>query len=179
MGRHASSRAPARQCLELSTHQESPAPPSSPLPLRALAAPAVLVMSVSQGCCLGQQDAWTPFGVLMAAGLLNAGGWAPLGMLATPDLSAAPGVGRRTRRAALPAHTDIQPAALTCRHPCLATRAVGDVWLIHGCGMGVAGAAAATAAAQVRLSGGVGCEATVAGPWHLAGELACCCAVLW
>ncbi len=40
---------------------------------RALAAPAVLIMSVSQGACLGQQDAWTPFSVLAAAGLLNAG----------------------------------------------------------------------------------------------------------
>ena len=41
---------------------------------RALAAPAVLVASVAQGACLGQQDAWTPFKVLVAAGLLNAGG---------------------------------------------------------------------------------------------------------
>ena len=40
---------------------------------RALAAPAVMIMSVSQGACLGQQDAWTPAGVLAAAGLLNAG----------------------------------------------------------------------------------------------------------
>lgn len=29
------------------------------LSIRALAAPAVLIMSVSQGACLGQQDAWT------------------------------------------------------------------------------------------------------------------------
>jgi hypothetical protein len=43
------------------------------LSFRALAAPAVLIMSVSQGACLGQQDAWTPFSVLAAAGLLNAG----------------------------------------------------------------------------------------------------------
>lgn len=49
---------------------------TAPLPqptCRALAAPAVLIMSVSQGACLGQQDAWTPFSVLAAAGLLNAG----------------------------------------------------------------------------------------------------------
>ena len=34
----------------------------------------MLVASVAQGACLGQQDAWTPFKVLVAAGLLNAGG---------------------------------------------------------------------------------------------------------
>ena len=28
--------------------------------IRALAAPACLVMNVAQGACLGQQDAWTP-----------------------------------------------------------------------------------------------------------------------
>ncbi|KAI7838915.1 hypothetical protein COHA_007321 [Chlorella ohadii] len=67
------------------------------LAFRALAAPAVLIMSVSQGACLGQQDAWTPFSVLAAAGLLNA---------------------------------------------------VGDVYLISQVGMGVAGAAIATAGAQ-------------------------------
>ncbi|KAL4424560.1 hypothetical protein ABPG77_009144 [Micractinium sp. CCAP 211/92] len=67
------------------------------LSIRALAAPAVLLMSASQGACLGQQDAWTPFNVLLAAGALNT---------------------------------------------------VGDVYLISSRGMGVAGAALATAAAQ-------------------------------
>ncbi|KAL4421323.1 hypothetical protein ABPG75_010614 [Micractinium tetrahymenae] len=67
------------------------------LSIRALAAPAVLIMSASQGACLGQQDSWTPFNVLLAAGLLNT---------------------------------------------------VGDIYLISARGMGVAGAALATAAAQ-------------------------------
>ena len=51
------------------------------LACRAVAAPAVLVMAVAQGACLGQQDAWTPFKVLAAAGLLNAG--TPLSTAAT------------------------------------------------------------------------------------------------
>lgn len=40
---------------------------------RVLAAPASLVMAVAQGACLGQQDAWTPFKVLLAVVLLSAG----------------------------------------------------------------------------------------------------------
>ncbi|EFN50757.1 hypothetical protein CHLNCDRAFT_55571 [Chlorella variabilis] len=37
------------------------------LSIRVLAAPAVLATAVSQGACLGQQDAWTPFKVLRSA----------------------------------------------------------------------------------------------------------------
>lgn len=36
-----------------------------------------MVMSVSQGACLGQQDVWTPLSVLVATGLLNAGAALP------------------------------------------------------------------------------------------------------
>jgi hypothetical protein len=33
------------------------------LRIRAIASPAVMVMAVAQGACLGQQDAWTPLQV--------------------------------------------------------------------------------------------------------------------
>eukprot|EP00239_Pterosperma_sp_CCMP1384_P012660 CAMPEP_0197865472 /NCGR_PEP_ID=MMETSP1438-20131217/43676_1 /TAXON_ID=1461541 /ORGANISM="Pterosperma sp., Strain CCMP1384" /LENGTH=190 /DNA_ID=CAMNT_0043483949 /DNA_START=497 /DNA_END=1072 /DNA_ORIENTATION=- len=44
--------------------------------IRALACPAVMVMCVCQGAFLGQQDAWTPLKVFVAAGLINlVGDW--------------------------------------------------------------------------------------------------------
>lgn len=58
---------------------------------RALAAPAVLLMSASQGACLGQQDAWTPFNVLLAAGALNTGACLPLAALCEASCWAASG----------------------------------------------------------------------------------------
>jgi len=41
------------------------------LQIRALASPAVMVMCVAQGACLGQQDAWTPLKIFLTAGLFN------------------------------------------------------------------------------------------------------------
>lgn len=87
-----------RLLAAMGTPAEVVGPALQYLRIRALAAPAVMIMSVSQGACLGQQDAWTPAGVLAAAGLLNA---------------------------------------------------AGDMYLIANRGLGVAGAAAATTAAQI------------------------------
>jgi Na+-driven multidrug efflux pump len=72
-------------------------PALSYLTWRALAAPAVMIMNVCQGVCLGQQNSVTPLLVFSAVGALNV---------------------------------------------------VLDTWLILGQGMGCAGAAIATAAAQ-------------------------------
>jgi len=41
------------------------------LRIRALASPAVMVMCVAQGACLGQQDAWTPLKIFLTAGAFN------------------------------------------------------------------------------------------------------------
>lgn len=46
-------------------------PALSYLRVRAIASPAVMVMCVSQGACLGQQDAWTPLKMFLAAGAVN------------------------------------------------------------------------------------------------------------
>lgn len=67
------------------------------LRIRAVASPAVMVMCVCQGACLGQQDAWTPLRIFLMAGMFNL---------------------------------------------------VSDVCLILHMGMGIAGAAVATVAAQ-------------------------------
>ena len=124
-------------------------------------------MSVSQGACLGQQDAWTPFSVLAAAGLLNAGALC-CAVLRCAALRCAVlrcaalcfatlctrslwrhvagllscGTGPHALSAA------VQPSTHACAplHCCT----VGDIYLISQLGMGVAGAAIATAGAQVR-----------------------------
>jgi len=41
------------------------------LRVRALACPAVMVMCVAQGACLGQQDSWTPLKIFAFAGVFN------------------------------------------------------------------------------------------------------------
>mmetsp|Transcript_10055 Transcript_10055/g.18936 ORF Transcript_10055/g.18936 Transcript_10055/m.18936 type:complete len:557 (-) Transcript_10055:245-1915(-) len=41
------------------------------LRIRSLASPAVMVMCVCQGACLGQQDAWTPLRIFVLAGMFN------------------------------------------------------------------------------------------------------------
>ena len=46
------------------------------LKIRALASPAVMIMSASHGACLGQQDAWTTLRVSSITGVLNlVGDW--------------------------------------------------------------------------------------------------------
>lgn len=172
------------------------------LPCRALAAPAVLVMAASQGACLGQQDSWTPFSVLLAAGALNTGAGRALGepwpggrpsclsgFCAASSVSvkqtlhpnkqtAEVLVGQHARLAAVAPASPSPPASPeplpgypvghrahhcgpSASHPQPPTptptstptptppKPVGDVYLISSRGMGVAGAAIATAAAQV------------------------------
>jgi Na+-driven multidrug efflux pump len=55
----------------LGTSAESMAPALSYLSWRALATPAVLLMNVCQGVCLGQQDSATPLAVFASVGVAN------------------------------------------------------------------------------------------------------------
>ncbi|KAK9820079.1 hypothetical protein WJX72_005873 [[Myrmecia] bisecta] len=53
------------------TSAEMMAPALRYMRIRAFACPAVMLMSVAQGACLGQQDAWTPFRMFLTAGFIN------------------------------------------------------------------------------------------------------------
>ena len=53
-------------------HAQAP-PPTAPLPRRALAAPAALLMTVGQGAFRGLQDMRTPLAITLAANAINLG----------------------------------------------------------------------------------------------------------
>lgn len=55
----------------MGTSAEMMAPAMSYLQWRAIAAPAVMIMNVCQGICLGQQNSMLPLAVFSGVGLLN------------------------------------------------------------------------------------------------------------